>query len=147
MVELLVAEPQARFRSALCALLRRQPDFCLAAEGADALALVRATPAAQLLLLGLHHGEACDFDTLRSIRALRPGLPVLVLGSYDDTPLVTAWRRAGASGYVLRDERPEHLLEAVRRLARGGVFFLGDSEGRSQPFADGPAPGAPPTLH
>jgi DNA-binding NarL/FixJ family response regulator len=147
MVELLVAEPQSRFRAALCTLLRRQHDLHLAGEGAEALPLVRATPGAQLLLLGLQHGHAGDFGTLSAVRSLRRELPVLVLGSYDEASLVQAWRRAGAQGYLLRDEQPERLLFALRLLAQGGVFFLGDSEQRSQPFADGPSAPPPPTLH
>lgn len=147
MVELLVAEPQARFRAALCALLRRQPDLHLLDEGTDALSLLRANPRASLLLLGQHHGDARDFDTVLALQRLHPGLRVLVLGSYDEKPLVQAWRAAGARGYLLRDDPPERLLEALRAVARGAQFFLGQTEGQSQQFADGPAKGPPHNLH
>lgn len=149
MLELLVAEPQARFREALCEFLRRQPQLRLLGQGAEALPLLHALPVTQpgLLLLGLRRGDARDFDILRAVLAGRPQLPVLVLGSYDEPALVSAWRLAGARGYLLRDLAFEVLPALLARLPQGRAFLLGVTAGQSPSIADGPVHPDAPNVH
>lgn len=149
MLELLVAEPQARFREALCEFLCRQSHLHLLGQGAEALPLLQGLTPKQpdLLLLGLRRGDASDFDTLRTILAVRPQLPVLVLGSYDEPALVTAWRLAGARGYLLRDQAFQVLPTMVAQLRQGRAFLLGVTAGQSPSNADGPVHPDAPNVH
>jgi DNA-binding NarL/FixJ family response regulator len=82
-------------------------------------ALLRDVPTAALLLdLGLPDGGGAEL--LRELPALRPGLPVLVLTIFDDDAHLFEALRAGAVGYLLKEELVERLAAALDELLAGG---------------------------
>lgn len=73
-----------------------------------------------LVLMDLQLGPGIDgAEATRRIRELMPGLPVLILTTYDtDADILTAVQ-AGAAGYMLKDAPPEQIHRAVRDAAAG----------------------------
>jgi DNA-binding NarL/FixJ family response regulator len=55
----------------------------------------------------------------RELRLAAPGSRILVLSSYGDPSTVLGCIRAGAAGYLLEDDSPEHLIRALRQVAAG----------------------------
>jgi DNA-binding NarL/FixJ family response regulator len=61
-------------------------------------------------------------ELLKEIRAARPRLAVLVLSSHPDSQFARRALRAGAAGYVTKDNPPEVLLHATRTVLAGGKY-------------------------
>ncbi|KPC94065.1 LuxR family transcriptional regulator, partial [Streptomyces sp. NRRL F-6602] len=110
-------------RAGLRALLSSAPGIEVVAEagsGEEALALT-ALHHPDLVLMDLQLGEGIDgVETTRRLTTLPDHPPyVLVLTTYDTDADITRAVEAGATGYLLKAERPEELFTAIRAAASG----------------------------
>ncbi|WP_439679137.1 response regulator [Embleya sp. MST-111070] len=96
------------------------------ADGADAVAAVRRTRP-DVVLMDIRMPRMDGIEATRRILAERPdgsdGTRVIILTTYDLDHYVYAALTAGASGFLLKDVTPEHLVAAVR-LVRSGDALL-----------------------
>ncbi|MFJ8631929.1 response regulator [Streptomyces sp. NPDC093568] len=122
-VRILVCDDHAVVRAGLLALLDSAPDIEVVGEagsGEEALALAaKLTP--DVVLMDLQLGEGIDgVETTRRLTAV-PGTAtrVLVLTTYDTDADITRAIEAGATGYLLKAERPEELFAAIHAAAEG----------------------------
>ncbi len=133
-----VVDDHPVFRKGLVALLAADGiDVVGEAEnGLQAIAVVaEANPDVVLMDLGLP--ELGGVEATERIVAEHPGVRVVVITLFDDEQSVRAALAAGASGYVIKQAPPEHIVAAVRAAA-GGVLWLGAGVPRPG-FADGSA--------
>lgn len=100
-----------------------------AADGGEALAQA-AKLAPQVVLMDLLMPGTDGIEATRALRARHPGVGVLALTSALEDRLVNEAMRAGAAGYLLKDTRPEDLIEAVYAAARGEVRLHPDAAKR-----------------
>ncbi|MFC9626488.1 response regulator [Streptomyces sp. NPDC056930] len=119
-VRILLCDDHAVVRAGLLALLGSEPDIEVVGEagsGEEAVALAaRLTP--DVVLMDLQLGEGIDgVEATRRIAAT--GVHVLVLTTYDTDADITRAIEAGATGYLLKAERPEELFAAIRSAAQG----------------------------
>lgn len=122
MIEVLLVDDHAIFRSGLTRLLGDEADLRVVGEasnGNEALAFVRSRPCS-VILLDINMSGRNGLDILASIHAERPSQPVLMLSMYPENQYAVVALRAGAAGYVAKDAEPEELLDAIRKVARGG---------------------------
>ncbi|WP_320784376.1 response regulator transcription factor [Streptomyces sp. CRN 30] len=122
-VRVLVCDDHAVVRAGLLALLDSAPGIEVAGEagtGEEALALAaKLTP--DVVLMDLSLGEGIDgVETTRRLTTAPGRTPhVLVLTTYDTDADITRAIEAGATGYLLKAERPEELFAAVQAAAQG----------------------------
>ncbi|MFJ9519404.1 response regulator [Kitasatospora sp. NPDC101801] len=121
-VRLLVCDDHAVVRAGLLALLGSADDIEVvgaAGSGEEAVALA-AKLRPQVVLMDLQLGDGIDgVEATRQI-AGRPGAPyVLVLTTYDTDADINRAIAAGATGYLLKAERPEELFAAIHAAAEG----------------------------
>lgn len=119
-VRILLCDDHAVVRAGLLALLGSEPDIEVVGEagsGEEAVALAaRLTP--DVVLMDLQLGAGIDgVEATRRIAAT--GVHVLVLTTYDTDADITRAIEAGATGYLLKAERPEELFAAIRSAAQG----------------------------
>ncbi|MFD5064882.1 response regulator [Streptomyces sp. NPDC058394] len=119
-VRILLCDDHAVVRAGLLALLGSEPDIEVVGEagsGEEAVALAaRLTP--DVMLMDLQLGEGIDgVEATRRIAVT--GVHVLVLTTYDTDADITRAIEAGATGYLLKAERPEELFAAIRSAAQG----------------------------
>jgi DNA-binding NarL/FixJ family response regulator len=122
-IRVLVVDDHHLVRAGLITLLGAAPDIQVAGEAADgeqALAAAAAT-APDVVLMDLSMPVLDGVAATRRLLAERPGTRVVALTSFSDRQRVTDILAAGATGYVLKDCRPEDLLAAVRAAADGHV--------------------------
>lgn len=126
-VRILLAEDHAVVRTAVAAYLARRPDIDVVGEigegGAALFEMVRAKQPDVLLLDA--HMPGHEVDVIESARRLRqdwPEMRILVLSAYDRREYVVGLLKAGAAGYVLKDDSSEMLLRAIRTVAHGGEW-------------------------
>lgn len=90
-------------------------------EAVDVVArLVTEGNPPHLVLMDLQMGEGMDgVAATRQLRQRCPGVPVLILTTYDTEADILAAVEAGASGYMLKDAAPEEIHRAVHAAAQG----------------------------
>ncbi|MEV7954098.1 response regulator [Streptomyces sp. NPDC087532] len=119
-VRILLCDDHAVVRAGLLALLGSEPDIEVVGEagsGEEAVALA-AKLAPDVVLMDLQLGEGMDgVEATRRIAAA--DAHVLVLTTYDTDADITRAIEAGATGYLLKAERPEELFAAIRSAAQG----------------------------
>lgn len=124
---LIVADDHQVVRQGLRDIFSRTPDLEVVAEAADggeAERLAREV-AADLLLLDVSMPGRRGVQVLESLRAAGIALPVLLFSMYPASQYVDYARRAGAQGFVGKDEDATALLRAIRRVLTGGTAFPG----------------------
>lgn len=119
-VRILLCDDHAVVRAGLLALLGSEPDIEVVGEagsGEEAVATA-AKLRPDVVLMDLQLGPGIDgVEATRRISAT--GVHVLVLTTYDTDADITRAIAAGATGYLLKAERPEELFAAIRSAAQG----------------------------
>ncbi|MEU9095064.1 response regulator transcription factor [Streptomyces sp. NPDC048428] len=121
-IRILLCDDHAVVRAGLLALLGSEPDIQVVGEagsGEEAVALAaRLTP--DVVLMDLQLGKGIDgVEATRRIVSGTDDAHVLVLTTYDTDADITRAIEAGATGYLLKAERPEELFAAIRSAAEG----------------------------
>lgn len=93
-----------------------------AAHGAEALAVLRAEDV-DVVLADAKMPVMDGIELVRRCAREHPGLPVLVLTTFDEPDVVRGAVAAGAAGFLLKDTSIEALAEAVRAVAAGGLVI------------------------
>ncbi|EGX57700.1 response regulatory protein [Streptomyces zinciresistens K42] len=144
-VRILVCDDHAVVRAGLLALLDSAPGIEVAGEagsGEEALALaVKLAP--DVVLMDLQLGAGIDgVETTRRLTSAPGGAPhVLVLTTYDTDADITRAIEAGATGYLLKAERPEELFAAIHAAAEGRPALSAPVAGRVMAGLRSPRPG------
>ncbi|GGX45809.1 response regulator [Streptomyces chryseus] len=119
-VRILLCDDHVVVRAGLLALLGSEPDIEVVGEagsGEEAVALA-AKLSPDVVLMDLQLGAG--IDGVEATRRIAPtGVHVLVLTTYDTDADITRAIEAGATGYLLKAERPEELFTAIRSAAQG----------------------------
>ena len=106
-------------------LIERQPDMEVVAEAADGVeAFEKALETKpDLCVMDVSMPRMTGLQAARQIRAHLPETQVLALSMHDDERYVFDALKAGASGYVLKREVDQALLNAIRAVSRGDAFL------------------------
>jgi DNA-binding NarL/FixJ family response regulator len=124
-IEVLLADDHAIIRDGLKKILADTDDMIVAGEadnGTTALGLVRERNWG-LVVLDLSMPGRNGVELIKLIKAERPRLPVLVFSMHHEEQYAVRAIRAGASGYLSKEDNVDLLLPAMRKVAGGGVFI------------------------
>src|SRR3954447_21806241 len=108
-------------RQGLMQLINAEHDLEIVGQGEDAyvaLKLIRQLKP-DLTLLDISLKDTGGIELLKELRAQDPDLRVLILSMHDESLYAERALRAGARGYIMKQEAPQALLEAVRKVLRG----------------------------
>jgi DNA-binding NarL/FixJ family response regulator len=122
-IRVLVVDDHQLVRAGLITLLEAAVDIQVAGEAADGRQALAAAKAASpdVVLMDLSMPVLDGVAATRLLLAELPQVRVVALTSFSDRQRVTDVLTAGATGYVLKDSRPDDLLAAVRAAADGHV--------------------------
>lgn len=126
-IQVVLAEDNTIVRMGIRRLLNRAQDIEVIGEarnGVEALQLVGAVKP-DILLLDVEMPELDGIEVARLMK--RSGdekTRILVLSAYDDKEYIREMLLNGASGYLLKDEAPERIVEAVQGVARGQTGWV-----------------------
>lgn len=130
-IRILLVDDHAFVRRAVKRLLEVDPSLvvCGEAETSDQTmqAIRRSHPDVVIMDLALKHDDGLTLT--RAIRARYAHLPVLILTLHKETLFAETALRAGASGYLMKNDAPQYLIEAVREVVRDRIYV---SEGIRQ---------------
>jgi DNA-binding NarL/FixJ family response regulator len=94
------------------------------AEGASAALDVMREKAADLALVDVRMPDLDGLELLRAMKLEWPGVPVIMLSTYENAPYVKRALSDGAAGYLLKDATPEDLGQAINVAISGGGNVL-----------------------
>ncbi|PFG65808.1 DNA-binding NarL/FixJ family response regulator [Propionibacteriaceae bacterium ES.041] len=146
-IRLLVVDDQQLLRRGLRMLLETADGLQVVGEAADGREALAVLPRCRPDVV-LTDARMPGMDGLELVAALaerHPGLPALVLTTFDDEAVVLGSLGAGAAGFLLKDVSTDRLAEAIREVAAGGVVIDpriarialsgGESADRNDPLA------------
>jgi DNA-binding NarL/FixJ family response regulator len=124
-IRVLVADDQSMVRAGFRMLLTGGPDIEVVAEasnGREAVAMAeRFNPA--VVLMDIRMPEIDGLEATRRILAANQAARILILTTFGLDEYVYEALRAGASGFVLKDDPAEQLISAVRTVAAGNALL------------------------
>jgi DNA-binding NarL/FixJ family response regulator len=125
-IRVLIADDHPITRAGIRKFLERADDVEVVAEasnGEEALTLIKEYKP-QVLLLDMEMPGRKGVEVAREV--LATGLPVkiLALSTYDDKQYIFGLLSAGAAGYLIKEEVPQTIVEAVRGVARGETGWI-----------------------
>jgi DNA-binding NarL/FixJ family response regulator len=125
MIRILLADDHTILRSGLKQLLALTRDIRVEGEAANGSQVMEAlrNRAFDLVLLDLAMPGFSGIDLIARIRVHDNKLPILVLSMCNEAQVIRRALKAGATGYLTKDNEPEVLLIAIRRTAAGSRFI------------------------
>jgi DNA-binding NarL/FixJ family response regulator len=124
-IRVIVVDDQELLRRGLRMILETDPAIDVVGEAEDgrrALALIPSL-APDVVLADARMPVLDGLGLVRHCAVSHPGLPVLVLTTFDDADLVHQLLEAGAAGFLLKDISTEALTDAVRQVLAGGLVL------------------------
>ena len=124
-IRVFIADDHELVRFALTKLLEDEMDIEVVGEAADGEGAVEGACSrdVDVVLLDLRMPGIGGVEACRRIKECNPDVNVLVLTSFADDDEVFGVLAAGAGGYILKDTRPEQVVQAVRTIALGQAVF------------------------
>lgn len=141
-IRVMIIDDHEIFRTGLEQIIRGQPDMIFgggAGSSADALNIIRTSPP-DVVILDLSLKGRSGIDVLKDVRALSSNARFLVLTVHDENLFAERALRAGASGFIMKEEGAARVLDGIREVAAGRFFFsnsvsqkiLGTMSGRAR---------------
>ena len=123
--KVLLVDDHPLVREWLTNLINEETDFevCgLAASARDGLELAgKLSP--RIAVVDISLDGSSGLELIKDLKAQYPKVDVLVLSMHDETLYAERAMRAGASGYIMKREATGSVLDALRAVLSGGLFF------------------------
>ena len=118
-------DDHAIVRQGLIQVIDRVPDLVVCGEAEDAQQALEVLEATHpdMAIVDVSLKGRNGIEVVKDFHARRPQMPVLVLSMYDDTLYAERALRAGAKGYIRKQEAIGKLLEAIRRVLSGQIYI------------------------
>lgn len=120
----LVVDDHPMTRDGLMHLIDREPDLVVAwqAENAAQALDTVVTEEPELALVDITLPDKSGLDLIKDLKAVRPELKVLVISMHDDSLYAERALRAGARGYITKQEGGGKLMQAIRQVLGGQIY-------------------------
>ena len=124
MIKVCVVDDHAVVREGLKRIIAENPGMAVTAEAGDgheALKILKSEPC-DVVLLDITMPNKSGLDVLKELHVQSPRLPVLVLSMHAEDQYAVRVLRAGAAGYLTKETAPVKLVQAIRKVIRGGKY-------------------------
>lgn len=149
-VRIILVDDHPLVRKGLAEVLQCEPDFLVCGEAEDRLGALQMAVATKpdLAIGDLGLKNSYGLDLIKDLRARFPNLLVLVVSICDELLFAERALRAGACGYVGKEEAATCVVEAARRVLRGDVYVSRRVTAQmASRLAGRPHTGLVPALH
>jgi len=124
MIKVVVVDDHAVVREGLKRIISENPGMAVtgeAGDGNEAIRVIQSEPC-DVVLLDITMPDKSGLDVLKQLHAESPRLPVLVLSMHSEDQYALRVLRAGAAGYLTKESAPAKLVQAIRKVVRGGKY-------------------------
>jgi two-component system response regulator NreC len=121
---IMIVDDHVIVRQGIAQLVNREPDLDVRYEAGDAdsaIALL-AVEAVDLAIVDISLPGTSGLELVKMMHTQKPNLPILMMSMHDEALYSDRAFRAGAKGYVMKQEATERLLMAIRKILNGGVY-------------------------
>lgn len=121
---ILLVDDHAVVRFGIGNLINRQSDMAVCGEEEDASRALSSisTLKPDLVIADISLKDSSGLELMRNIKAQYTKLPVLVVSAHDESIYAEIAFRAGALGYLMKEEALEKVLTAIRRVLSGAIY-------------------------
>lgn len=124
-IRVFIADDHELVRYGLKSLLESEPGIEIVGEAGDTPSTIAGVceTDADILVLDVRMPGGGGIEACKKVLECRPQTKVLVLTSFDDDESIFGLLDAGASGYILKDTTPRHVIDAIHSVADGQSVF------------------------
>lgn len=121
----LIVDDHPLLRKGVGQLIDQEKDLMVVGEAEDAHKAITAieTSKPDIALIDITLGGASGIELLKNVKARFPKIKMLVLSMHDESVYAHRALRAGASGYIMKQEGAEKVLSALRKVLHGEVYL------------------------
>jgi DNA-binding NarL/FixJ family response regulator len=111
-------------RQGLANLIEDEKDLtvCAQVESAEGALAAMETARPDVIVIDVALGERSGLELVKDVRARWPEMPMLVLSMHDELLYAERALRAGAKGYVMKQEATEKVMEGIRKVLDGELY-------------------------
>ena len=130
--KILVVDDHTLVRAGLKQIIDQQAGLEVIAEadGPREAMVVVARTRPDLIIVDITMKDGGGLEFIKDVRALHGDIPMLVVSMHDEMVYAERVLRAGASGYIMKEESAVHLVTAIQRVLEGGVYLSEAMSGR-----------------
>jgi DNA-binding NarL/FixJ family response regulator len=124
--QVMLVDDHPMMRHGMAMLINMEPDLEVAAEagdGKEALSILKKNAHIDIVLLDVTLKTVSGFEVIKNIHLFNPMLPVLFVSMHDEAVYAERALRAGARGYVMKQEPGEVVISAIREVLKGNVYL------------------------
>jgi DNA-binding NarL/FixJ family response regulator len=147
--KVLVVDDHPIVRQGLTLMINRESDLTVCGEAEDAQTAMQSVTATRpdILVVDISLNGPDGLDLLKNIRTRYPDLPVLILSMHDESIYAERALRAGAQGYIMKQEATEKVLVALRRILSREIYVSERIANRMlQRYIGSPSAGRPSSI-
>jgi DNA-binding NarL/FixJ family response regulator len=111
-------------RTGIAQLINKEPDMIVCGEAEDAPDALKGISVSKpdLVTVDISLRGYNGIELIKNIKSLHPELPILVLSMHEEGVYAQRALRAGALAYVMKQEAPDKVLLAIRRILNGDIY-------------------------
>ncbi len=124
MIRILVADDHAIVRRGLGQIVADESDMQVMGEAQTTQEILDLARQEEwdVIVLNISMPGRGGFEALKALKQTHSKRPVLVLSMYPEDQFAVRAFRAGAAGYMTKESAPEELVQAIRKVVRGGKY-------------------------
>ena len=121
---ILIVDDHPIVRRGLAELVDQQAGLVVSGQAEDAHQAMEAIRAQEpdMVIVDISLKETSGLELIKDIKTRHPGLPVLTLSMHDESLYAERALRAGAKGYIMKQQATEELVMAIRKVLDGQVY-------------------------
>ena len=147
--KIIIVDDHPIVRQGLAALINQQEDMAVCAQAADGREAMEQIGKLKpdLVTIDLTLGDSGGLELIKNIKSRHPNLPMLIISIHDESLYAERVLRAGARGYIMKQEATEKVTEAIGKVLAGQVYISECmSERIVRSFLGGSAKGRSPAV-
>lgn len=124
-IKVLLVEDHPMFRERVAMLINKDLSMCVCGETdniQDAMGLLQTT-SPDVAIVDLTLKGSSGLELIKNMKATNCEVPVLVLSMHDEALYAERVLRAGAKGYITKNEASSKVMAAINRVLEGGVYL------------------------
>ena len=121
---LLIVDDHPLVRERVAELINQEPDLLVCGEASDANEALAAAKslAPDMAIIDITLKDTYGIELVKQLKELYPKLPILVLSMHEESMYGERALRAGAKGYLTKQEASKKIIDAIRRIMRGEIY-------------------------
>jgi len=131
-IRVFIVDDHPIVREGLAQLINQEEDLTVCGDAGDAATAISALGACapDIAIVDISLGDVSGLQLVKDITSKYKKMAVLVLSMHDDRVYAERALRAGAKGYIMKQEATQKVVSAIRKIVSGGVYLSDESAAR-----------------